>query len=337
MAVTIVVDQLTADTQDLYLGTVEDQVHDRIPLIHKMRRLNRVITKGGRNIVKPLRYGKNTQTQSYIKGATLDSGTEAKRTAASFPWVYTQTPIKYDIDDEIMNIGDSQITDTIAEEVKSAQEDQVDSLSENMFNLWSGTEGSHTNDAPAGSMLSLKAALIYDEGTYHGKAIYGGITRTAADDWFHGNVDDGTLGNPTTVDFHHWDYMVDTCLKYRGNRKSLLAICGSALYRKWKSLVRAKEREVDISGMMAKAGFASFSIDGVEIVLDDNCPASTFYMLSLESWEWRISPVRNFKVTPFKWQGENNNGIDEYLARVLLAHNLVCWKPRLNYVATNMT
>jgi len=337
MAITLTVDQLTADTQELYLRTVEDQVHDRIPLIHKMKKMNRVITKGGTYITKPLRYAKNTQTQSYVKGATLDSGTESKRTAAKFGWALTQTPIKYDVDDEIMNNGDEQIVDTIAEEVKAAQEDMLDTLSENMFNIYEGTEDSHSDVTP-GHMLSIKSALIPTEATYHGKAIYGGITRTAITDWFSGNCDDGSsLGAATTVSMNQWDYMVETCITKRGNRKNLLAICGSALYRKWKSLVRARESTIDVSGMMAKTGFESFSIDGVELVLDDNCPASTFYMLDLSTWEWRISPKRDFKVTPFKWQGENNNGVDEYLARVLLAHNLVCWKPRNNYVATSMS
>jgi hypothetical protein len=335
MAVTLSVDQLTADTQELYLRTVEDQVHDRIPLVHKLKKLKRVVTKGGRYVTKPLRYAKNTQTQNYATGAPMNSGTENKRTAAKFNWRKTTTPIKYTCDDEIENDGEQAIVDTIAEEVKSAQEDMMDSLSLNFFGIYNGsTVASPGTTDP----LSLNAAFYGGATTYGGLAVYGGITRSAIGDWWDGNVDDGTArNNPTTVSFNHWDYMVDKCLQHRGNRKSLLAVCGSTLYHKWKSLVRAKEAEIDITGMLAKAGFASFSIDGVELVLDDNCPANYFYMLDLETWEWRISPKRNFKVTPFKWQGEVNQGVDEYLARILLAHTgLICWKPRNNYMATNM-
>jgi len=338
MAVTISVDQLTADTKELYLRTVEDQVHDRIPLVYKLKRMNRVNTVGGRKITKPVRYAKNTQTQHYLKGAPLNSATESKRTAAKYPWALTQTPIKYDVEDEIVNNGDEQIVDTIAEEIKAAQEDQMDTLSQVFFGQYV-TAGSVTDvdDIPDGSPLSINAAFYGADNTYGGAATYGGITRSAVGDWWDGIMDDGVTANASTaVSFNHWDFMVDGCMKHRGSRKNLLAICGSALYRKWKSLVRSKEREVDISGMMAKAGFASFSIDGVEIVLDDNCADNYFYMLDLSTWEWRINPKRAFKVTPFKWQGEQNNGIDEYLARVLLAHNLVCWKPRNNYMATSM-
>jgi len=337
MAITLSVDQLTADTQELYLRTVEDQVHDRIPIVHKMRKMKRVVTKGGRNVVKPLRYAKNTQTQSYGKAEPLDSGTESKRTAAKFAWKYTQTPIKYDVEDEILNDGENQIVDTIAEEVKSAQEDQMDTLSENFFAVYdkAGTVSTPGSNDP----LSLNAGICHDP-TYGGLATYGGITRGVGD-WFTGRTGNDSAQAFTTVvsvSFNQWDYMVDQVLTKRGNRKSLLAVCGSVLFRKWKSLVRAKERELDTSGMMAKAGFASFTIDGVEIVLDDNCPASYFYMLDLSTWEWRISPKRNFEVTKFVWQGQVNNGLDEYLARVKLAHTgLICWKPANNYMTTAMS
>ena len=340
MSVTINVDQLTTDTQELYLRTVEDQVHDRIPLIYKMRRMRRVITKGGRRITKPVRYGKNTQTQSYVKGQSMDSGRDTKRTQARFTWKFTQTPIKYDVEDEIMNDGEAEVVDTVAGEATAAQEDMLDKLSEQFFGQYV-TPGAVTasGSVPTGSPLSLNAAFYGASATYGGYATYGNITRSTVGDWWDGNVDDGsTIHTATSVSFHQWDFMVDLCLRYKGQRKNLLAVCGAALYRKWKSLVRAKEGKLDISGMMAKAGFASFQIDGVELVLDDNCAANYFYMLDLSSWEWRISPKRNFKVTPFKWQGENNDGVDEYLARVLLAHTgLICWKPRVNYMACNMS
>lgn len=336
MAVTLNVDQMTTDTQELYLRTVEDQIHDRIPLIFKLKRMNRVVYKGGTYFTKPVQYGKNTQTQNYVKGETLDSGTESKRTAMKFRVRYCQTPIKFDVDDEIMNDGESQIVDTQAEETKIAQQDMLDKLSENFFGIYDGTNVATT---ATGNPLSIPAALTHDT-TYGGIASYGGLTRSAQADWACGQTGNDSANAVTTavnVSYSQLDYMVDACVKYQGKRTNLLAICGSVLYRKWKSLVRASDRNVEHQGDLAKAGFAAFSIDGIEFVLDDNCPASYFYMLDLSKWEWRISTKRNFKVTPFKWQGENNNGIDEYLARVLLAHNLVCWKSRNNYMTTAMS
>lgn len=336
MAVTVNVDQLTADTKELYLRTLEDQVHDRIPLIHKLRRMNKVITRGGRFVTKPIKIQKNTQTQHYGTNEPMASGTESKRTQARFKFKYTQTPIKYDVDDEIMNDGDAVIVDTVAAEVSAAQEDMVDKLSENFFGVYNGASVAAPSDKQP---LSINAAFYGGSTTYGGLATYGNIARTAVGDLWNGNMDDGSTQNAATpVSFNHWDFMVDKCLQFKGKRSELLAITGSALFRKWKSHVRAMESTIDITGMLAKAGFSAFSIDGVELVLDDNVPAGYFYMLDLSKWEWRISPKRDFKVTPFKWQGENNDGIDEYLARVLLAHTgMICWKPRTSYMATNMS
>jgi len=131
--------------------------------------------------------------------------------------------------------------------------------------------------------------------------------------------------------------MVDSVIKHRGNRKDLLAICGSSIYRKWKALVRTESRGPEQDGMLAKAGFASFSIDGVELVLDDNCPSGYFYLLDLSTWKWYCNSHRNFKLTQFRHQAEYNNGTDEYLARIFLAHNLCCTKPRNNYFTSNMS
>ena len=334
MAVTLNIDALTATTQKLYLKTVVDQVHDRIPLIYRLRKRNNVTSDGGSQIQVPLRYGKNTQTQNYVKGQILTSGRDTKLTAAVFDWRHTQVPIKYDVDDEIKNSGKQQIVNVIAEEVKSAQEDMMDTLSENFFGIYEGSASTPGDADP----LGLPAAF-YGGSYAYGTASYGGITRAAIGDWWDGNMDDlTTVGAATTVSFSQWDFMVETCMKYKARRQDLMAVCGSALYRKWKALVRSKSNnDCDVSGMMAKAGFESFNIDGVELVLDDNCPASTFYMLDTAQWKWHISPKRNFKMTPFKSQAEYNNGIDEYLARVFLSHTgLVCEKPRTSYMATAM-
>ena len=340
MAVTINVDRLTSDTQDFFLRTVEDEVHDRIPVVYKMRRMKRVITKGGKWIKKTVKYAKNTMTQHYGKNQIMESGTEDKRTQMRFRMRHTQIPIKYDVEDLVMNDGDVATVDTVKAETQAAQEDMMDKLSENFFGQFV-TPGTVT---PSGSIptyapYSFNAAFYGASATYGGFASYGNLTRGAVNDWADGLVDDlTTINAATVVSFDHWDLMVDSCLKHRGNRKRLLAVCGAALFRKWKSHVRSKEAGIDIKGMLAKAGFAAISIDGVELVLDDNVADNYFYMLELGTWEWRISPKRNFQVTKFKWQGENNDGVDEWLARVMLTHTgMICWKPRNNYMATNMS
>jgi len=337
MAVSSVdISRVEADTRDFYSRTVVDQVHDRIPLIYKLRQMRRVITKGGTNIRLPLRFGKNTQTQHYIKGQPMGSGTEDKRTAAKFGFMNTQTPIKYDLDDFLNNNGDEQIVDTIQAEVKSAQEDMVDSLSDTFFT---------TSENVAGEPYGLMAALSYNT-TYGGMANYGGITRGTGDNDPIALADSGTA--PVTW-FGGWVYTsalsatmsnlrkgINACMMKRGNRNDMLILTTPGIFMKYQALLDAKHA-LKQDGMMAKAGFTAMTIDGIEMVLDDNCPADHLFILSLTTWQWRINPKRNFKLTGFKWQGEVNDGVDEWLARIVLRHNLVCDKPIANLVYTSMS
>lgn len=330
-------DRLRVDTQIMYTKTIWNQIEDRNPVIRKMRKTSIMYT-GGSEVQIPVTIERNNQTQHYGIGEQMNSSTESKRSYAKHTLIYTQTPMKYDVRDEVENNGALATINTISAEVDSAQTGQIYTLSRNAFGLY-GSDSTITNPTSK-EPLSLNAALTHDI-TIGGRLDYGGITRSTQTDFWNGVSGDGdTITDATTqvgVSYAQWDHMVDSCLKHGGKRNRLMAIAGSKLFHKWKSLVRAKENSLDTSGELFKVGFASFSIDNVEIVLDDNCPADTFYMLDMDTWQWYISSKRNFKVTDFKWQGDMNDGIDEYLGRVLLSHTgMFCNKPRNNYFTTNM-
>ena len=74
-------------------------------------------------------------------------------------------------------------------------------------------------------------------------------------------------------------------------------------------------------------------VDGHEVVsvpyLQRTSTMRTWvFILNLAYWELRIHTRRNFKFTGMKWQGENANGYDYYLGRILLQGNFCCWKPK---------
>jgi hypothetical protein len=336
MAVTdIDISRIESDTRDFYDRTLEDQVHDRIPLVYKLKQGNRVVTRGGNNIRIPVIYAKNQQTQHYTKGQPMGSATEDKRTSAKFPWANTQTPIKYDVDDFTNNNGEEEIVDTIEAEVMGAQEGQADQLSDVFF---------RTSAALTGEPLGIMSALSYNT-SLGGIAAYGGITRDADNDpvafvnsgtapvtWWGGWVYT-TAVSPTLANFR---LLCNACKTKRTKQGDYIAITTPKIFERYRSLLDAR-KELDESGDMVDAGFQSMKVDGIEIVLDDNCPANHFFMLNTTTWEWRINPKRNFKMTNFVWQGDMNDGVDEWLARIMIRHNLVCRKPIANGVFTNMS
>ena len=351
MAVTtpssINVTQLSIDTQQYIDDTLVDQVYDRIPFIYKLYRNKRVVISGGDRIELRLNYGKNTQTQVYTSTDTMNSDTESKRTLAYIEWTLAQTPIKYTVDDLIRNRSPQRVLDTVAAESDAAQMSLKDQISQMFFGVYGALDSTTMSARPANYPWSMPSILWYntagesDSTTYdYGSDTYAGITRSTNTDWWLGISGTASSAYPDTavdVSFDTWDYIVDSCMKHGAQRNNLLAVCGSTLFRKWKALVRTESQGPIQTGEMMDAGFPSFKVDGIsEIVLDDNCPDNYFYMLDLDSWTWYVNSHRNFQVTPFVWQGQHNNGTDEYLARILLAHNLTCNKPRNNYFTAAM-
>jgi hypothetical protein len=84
------------------------------------------------------------------------------------------------------------------------------------------------------------------------------------------------------------------------------------------------------------------NLDGHEVVsvpyLQRSSTTKTwFFILNMNFWELRIHTARNFKMTDFKWQGEQANGFDYYLARILLKGNFVCWKPNSSMWLSNVS
>lgn len=86
-------------------------------------------------------------------------------------------------------------------------------------------------------------------------------------------------------------------------------------------------------GKKQSQGIKSMMFDGHEIVsvpyLQRSSTMKTWlFILNLRHFELRIHTRRNFKFTGFKWQGDQSNGYDYYLGRIMLQGNFVCWKPK---------
>lgn len=90
-------------------------------------------------------------------------------------------------------------------------------------------------------------------------------------------------------------------------------------------------------------------IDGIEIVQDSFLTAGLvdhsgttlaaekwMLLLNIPDWELRLHP-KHFKFTGFTWQGDRQDGYDEWLARIMIAGNLICWKPNGSIFLNNVS
>jgi len=91
-----------------------------------------------------------------------------------------------------------------------------------------------------------------------------------------------------------------------------------------------------------RQGVVKCELDGHQIVSvpylqKDSETRAWVTILNMRYWELRMSGMRNFSMTPFKWQGENANSYDYWLARIMMAGNFMCWKPNANMWLTSVS
>lgn len=101
------------------------------------------------------------------------------------------------------------------------------------------------------------------------------------------------------------------------------------------------------AGKHAKFGFITFELDGIEVFAEPyftnirNANKATMakymFFLNMRHWTLHLSPKRKLgRLTEFVWQGEQQNGKDEYLARILFGGNLICTQPNANIFKSNV-
>ena len=325
---------INATTRELFLSTVKDSVFLRMALFTRMSEMRRITVVEGQNIQAPVDMAEMTALgQSYSVNDPLTAGSMTMLSLPKFYWKYHQVPLSYTVEEKIMNGGSNQtqVVDFVKFLVKKGQRASRLCLNKMMFAPSAGNT-SDTDD----TFQSIPDALTHD-------ATYGTKTRatTVTNSWWQGAsvsqgfADQATALAPTLANFRTLVGAIDL---NGGGKKGLLAICGTSNYQRLQAQCEAQT--IYKPGPLARygTGFNSMIIDGIEIVEEPyleqraSNPAyatskNYFFILNLEDWELRLHPERAFHWEDFTYQGMVPNGTDSWLARIMLAGNLVCWRP----------
>lgn len=330
---------LSASTRELWLRTMVDEVFMALPLTAMLMEHRRISFKGGTKIKKTVTKATMTSlAQNYSSNEPLEGGNSTILGAPEFGWKKFQIPLEYGVDEELQN-KDADAGAAPADIVQAIVEGGQYAAREHLSSMAYATTTGETGKVFQG----LACALTHD-------TVYGGYTRTIGstlNTWFQGASADLTYTDwdtacaATIANFRRY---VAACRRYAPKNRKLYAFVGESLYQAFQSQCEARMMNTKPAAGapgIYKYGFNTLWIDGVELVLDSYLTTASrtaaFYIIDPETWELRISPKRNFKVTPFVWQGDMNDGLDVYLARMLVAGNLVCWQPNANIYRSAMT
>ncbi len=330
---------IQATTREAWVRSVERQVFRRMPLINRLLMKKKVRWAGGKVITRPVDKAElDDQAQDYTPAEGLRSSRKTFLENPYFKWKFFQVPVAYDIEEFIQNGGsaDVKVVDFVSYLVEKAHRAALIKL----YKLMYETAQSSTD---AGKWVQgVRQALTHD-------VQYGHLTRTigsSINDYWQGasiaeTFADQATARPASV--NTFRLAMSAVKLYVHDPADYLCVVGPTIHLALKSWVEAKKVMLK-DGPLAKFGFNSFTLDGVEVVEDPYLKNSVLsnahkmmFIFNVNTWQLRVHPERSFKMTPFVWQGDRVGGLDQWLARVLFAGNLVCWAPNSNIMLTNVT
>lgn len=327
---------LALATRDAFVNSIEDEVFLEIPLFTLLLAKKKIIWAGGKKVTRLVTKDEVSDlAQTYKAKEGLSSGDKDILAEPAFGWKNMQIPIVWDIDTYLQNAGDSTIVkaNLIKVKVEAAQKAARRKLVEMAYATTSTDDGA--------DFQSIAQALDHD-------TTYGTIARSIAagtNTWWQGASVDGTYTDRSgsiTASLSNFRRCKNACLRHVKRGSKLYVFVGDALYDAYLSVAESRKLSTDKdSSLLVKYGHDAVVIDNVEFVRDPYLTemgrTTDFFMLNPDTWEFRINPKRNFKMTAPVWQGDQTNGLDEWLRRILVSGNLVCWKPNANMWRSNMS
>ena len=328
----------------IHKATVVRQVFMKTPLLAKLILRRRVSWRGGLRFEQPVSIAElDDLAQSYVAREALTSGEKDYLGKLRWGWKRFQVPLKLTIDDIEQNYGEGEVVD-LSKSIVAAGHRAGRLYLQGM--MWkAAADGPESGKYFGGIPLALGHDRTYG-------AITTNHSTTPANDWAQGASLDGTYGDAAdalTLSLALWDEAVECVQTYtQGMPGDYLALVGGPLYRSLKAQMRARQLSVDTGGELARFGFSSFVIDGIEVCYDPWLTRSTagtldatrgkyFSLLHIPDWELRLHPKRAFKMMGWKDQAERDGGDDSLLNRLMTSGNVCCKQPRGSLFLSNVS
>jgi hypothetical protein len=336
---------IQSTTRALFLKSIKPQVIMQMPLLARLWMAKKVTWEGGTVIKQPVQKATMASLlQPYVPTDGLNTGAKTLLNDPYFHWKYAQLPVQYNIEQHIQNGGsaDTAPVKLVPFLVKEA----VRGMKIGLYRMIYGIDSTGTDYDHKKEFNSCVDALTHDR-------TYGHLARSTTLDndtyaaWWQGAsiaasfADQATAITASIASFRKAMAAINTY--DQGLPGGKLCCVGPTIFQALQSEVEARHIYNRDGSLLAKYGFNTLMLDGVEIVQDNFLTNAVqtnahkkFFIYTVDDWELRIHPERNINLTPFVWQGDRDGGRDEWLARVMIAGNLVCWKPNGSIYLTNM-
>ena len=360
-SMTINWDALSSLTRDKFLPVLVDNIFNSNPIAVKMLK-NAEVLDGGRKIITPLEYAKNTAQGFYSGYDVLDTTPSDPITAAVWDWKQAYANISISGEEELKNSGDSMILSLLKSKMGNAERSLKDLYGTKLFG--SGTASPGSNEITAlcgqGALANIDAAaesacIDGDDSTRHAQGAIdnciigynrslGGVNSTS-NTWWESKFASFALDGLSTGDTNDTDDATFDELTNTSNGVSRIAarmtrmygsltigadqpdliVCSQVLYDAYETSLQANKRFVGTDAMLVDAGFSTLKFKGADVVADSHCPPGVMLFLNTKYLDFKVHSKRNFSFQDF--QKPINQ--DARTAKIFWMGQLVCTNPRM--------
>ena len=320
-------DSLSAITKDKFLPVMVDNIFNSNVLTFKLLK-NAEKLDGGKKIITPLEYGKNSAQGFYSGYDVLDTTPSDPITSAEWNWKQAYATMTISGEEELKNAGDSQVLSLMKSKMKNAEKSLKDLFGDQIFN----TSAVGSND------ITSLAYSSSTDGTEDNHIIgkdrtLGGIDSATYSWWDSHEVAHTGDGSPT------WDELVAVTsgqslivkemTKAYGavtidNDSPDLIVTTQVIYDAYESALQPNKR-FEGDATLVDAGFQALRFKGATVVVDSHVPAGHMYFLNTKYLDFKVHSKRNFSFQDF--QKPINQ--DARTAKIFWMGQLVCTNPRM--------
>jgi len=342
---------LSALTRDKFLPILVDNIFNSNVITFRLLK-NAEKLDGGKKIITPLEYGKNTAQGFYSGYDVLNTTPSDPITAAEWDWKMAYATISISSEDELKNSGDSQVLSLLKAKMRNAEKSLKDMFGNSVFGSDQAAPGYGT---PAGNEITQLLGAKFnaasgvsgnipadvDSGTACNNSIIsidrslGGILSTTAENntWWNSNVlpfqatvpswtDLITATNGTSFLMKKMTQMYGKCTI--DNDSPDLIVTTQVIFDAYESSLQANKRFEGTSDL-ADAGFQTLRFKGAEVVVDSHVPDGVMLFLNSRYMDFKVHSKRNFTFEDF--QKPINQ--DSRVAKIFWMGNLTCTNPRM--------
>jgi len=251
-----------------YSGELADNITNHNALLRQIERKGNMNSATGRSIVQELEYAQNGTVQWYSGSETLDTSASETFSAAEFSYKQLAGNVVITGLEEVQNSGKEAVHNLLKSRIRNLEK----------------------------SLKNTVASALYADGTGNGGKEFGGLQLLVAGtptntvggisgstySWWRNYVYDFSANSVTASATTIQNAMNTAWINViRGSDKPDMIVTDSTYYLYYLASLQTNQRFTDDKN--AGAGFTNVTFMGnVPVIYDDNCPATTMYMLNTD-------------------------------------------------------